>query len=516
MAPKRLELPTPPKLDSPPVSSTARLAWRAVLAIVLMLGFYALALAMIAGLVAVPIALAQASVGLAFKVGVFCVVGAFVVLNAMLPRRDRFEPPGPQLTPETQPRLFKEIRSVAAAVRQPPPAEVYLVADVNAWVGHRGGLMGFGSRRVMGLGLPLLQVLRVPELRGVIAHEFGHFHGGDVAIGPWIYKTSSALVRTVGDLRDHSEFLTLPFIWYGNLFFRVTHAVSRHQEVLADRLAADVVGARALASGLRETQAAAEAFVPYWHGAVAPVLSAGFVPPLAAGFDAFLKTPWVVDKLAETAKAEPQAEPNPYDTHPPLPDRLAALGASASVTEREPGPLALSLLDDVPSLEARLIEIAVRKSDRSPRESGLTLDIAPDLPALTPLRWDEVGTRVWLPGWRKLASEARRVLPGVTPSSLPELDWKAIGLKVTGGSSDNDPLDVADTAVGVTLALVLIQAGFTVESHPASPPALVGPEDRVEIFGVREELAKGPEAVERWRSFCARAGIADVDLGSAS
>ena len=52
--------------------------------------------------------------------------------------------------------------------------------------------MGFGSRRVMGLGLSLMQILTVSELRAVVAHEFGHFHGGDVAIGPWIHKTSAA------------------------------------------------------------------------------------------------------------------------------------------------------------------------------------------------------------------------------------------------------------------------------------------------------------------------------------
>jgi Zn-dependent protease with chaperone function len=34
--------------------------------------------------------------------------------------------------------------------------------------------MGFGSRRVMGLGLPLLQALNVSQLEAVLAHEFGH------------------------------------------------------------------------------------------------------------------------------------------------------------------------------------------------------------------------------------------------------------------------------------------------------------------------------------------------------
>ena len=56
--------------------------------------------------------------------------------------------------------------------------------------------------------------------------------------------------------------------------------------------------------------------------------------------------------------------------------------------------------------------------------------------------------------------------------------------------------------------------GFTIESHPAAQPVLVGAGERIAVFLVRERLSQGPEAAEAWRSFCADAGIADVDLGS--
>jgi heat shock protein HtpX len=73
---------------------------------------------------------------------------------------------------------------------------VYLIGQVNAFVADRGGIMGFGSRRVMGIGLPLLSILTVSELRGVLAHEFAHYYGGDTRLGPWVYKTQSAMIRT--------------------------------------------------------------------------------------------------------------------------------------------------------------------------------------------------------------------------------------------------------------------------------------------------------------------------------
>jgi Zn-dependent protease with chaperone function len=82
----------------------------------------------------------------------------------------------------------------------------------------------------MGLGLPLLRVLTISQLRAVLAHEFGHYYGGDTKLGPWIYKTRSAIGRTLDSLRGHegwSSLLQLPFLWYGKMFLRITHAVSR-------------------------------------------------------------------------------------------------------------------------------------------------------------------------------------------------------------------------------------------------------------------------------------------------
>ncbi|HMH76247.1 MAG TPA: hypothetical protein VK547_06445, partial [Candidatus Udaeobacter sp.] len=63
--------------------------------------------------------------------------------------------------------------------------------------------------------------------------------------------------------------LQFPFVWYGKLFLRVSHAVSRRQELAADRLAAHVVGARPLAEGLRKIHVAAPVFGYYWSNEVA-------------------------------------------------------------------------------------------------------------------------------------------------------------------------------------------------------------------------------------------------------
>ncbi len=88
------------------------------------------------------------------------------------------------------------------------------MADVNALVSD------YGRRRVMVLGLPLIQVLTVSELEAVIAHEFGHYAGGDTRQA-WVYRTREKIGRTLATLRRGWRLLRLPILLYGRLFMRV-------------------------------------------------------------------------------------------------------------------------------------------------------------------------------------------------------------------------------------------------------------------------------------------------------
>ena len=47
------------------------------------------------------------------------------------------------------------------------------------------------------VGLPLLHLVSERGLRAVIAHEFGHYAGGDTKLGPWIHRTRAAIGRTI-------------------------------------------------------------------------------------------------------------------------------------------------------------------------------------------------------------------------------------------------------------------------------------------------------------------------------
>src|SRR2546421_3615200 len=308
---------------------------RAFLAIALTVGFYALALALMAGMIWV---IFQPNVpGRALA---FCIFGVIAIAVSIIPWPRRFVPPGPLLNPAGQPRLFAELKTVAQAVGEAMPAEVYITPEMNA------GVLQRRRRRVMVLGLPLMQALTVNEMRAVLAHEFGHYHGGDTRLGPWIYRTRETIERVIRNASRQSAVLQLPFLWYGRMFLRVTQAVSRQQELTADALAARTFGASPMMDGLRALARGSIAFGVYWQQEVVPLLEAGFQPPVTDGFSRFLAEPDMMKKVGEAAEAElAKAKTDPYDSHPPDSERIAALAAMPAGPGATDGAAAVSLVD---------------------------------------------------------------------------------------------------------------------------------------------------------------------------
>lgn len=128
------------------------LATRSLAAVLLMAGFYLLAIAIVAGLLFIPYAELAYAHRLHVKLALACILGAGAILWAILPRFDSFEAPGPELHPDRHTDLFEKLQHVARRTGQEMPTEVYLVPEMNAWVANRGGVMGFGSRRGHGSG----------------------------------------------------------------------------------------------------------------------------------------------------------------------------------------------------------------------------------------------------------------------------------------------------------------------------------------------------------------------------
>ena len=386
---------------------------------------------------------------------------------------------------------------MAEATGSPMPREVYVVAQANAAVAHVGGWLGIGSRPIMMLGLPLIAVLRVSELRGVIAHEFGHFVGGETRLSTVIYRTREGIGRTIGTLERSVHWMSrgirYPFIWYGEMYLRLTQAQSRRQELDADAMAARIAGGRSMESGLVAVEAAALLYDTYLNSEVGVVVGAGFRPPLAEGFSRFLEVAGVVATIDEAARNVARPDPShPYDSHPSLSARLSALRDAPHQPAPDPDPPAIELLRDTSGLEGELLRWMT----------------SPGLDGLQPIEWVDAPQKAWLPFWERQCRAAREALRGVTPGSLPDQHWSP-GTAPPG--AEGMPWGAL---VGAALAVLLASRGWSIEGLPGDPVTATRDGTVIEPFTVVPRLAAGELSAEEWRTVCRDADIAEIDLGT--
>ncbi len=318
---------------------------RALFAVVGFVAFYALTAGAIVGLAWLGLLVfgwvPEVHVGKAMLllvlVGAGLLIAAAVLAWSALPRIDKFEPPGPELGKAQHPELFAMIEDIAQRTGQRMPVHVYAVLEVNAFVTERGGVMGIGSRRVMGIGLGLLNAFSVDEVRAVIAHEFGHFHGGDTRLGPWVYKTRAAMGRAVINLQNTMQsvgeiealgfvlaIVEAPFRWMALGYMRLASAVSRAQEFSADAVAARAVGTAPVLGGFGRLAGTAAALDAYLETEIGALVEHGVLPPVLSGARQFVDANR--ERMAEIdADHAKFGEVSPFDSHPPLSDRIAAI-----------------------------------------------------------------------------------------------------------------------------------------------------------------------------------------------
>ena len=253
---------------------------------------------------------------------------------------------GPAIARADAPGLFEAVADVARRAGVRPPGQVRLTylpcCGVVAW--------GRGNRALV-LGLPLLHVLTLGELRAVLAHELAHLARGDATRAAdsarFVEALTVALDRGAGAGPLRAWALLCRKVAAGLLA-----PIARGQEARADRASAAVAGGSAAASALVKVamvqplfQEVLRHYDPDRPGA----------PNLYAFFRAF----WV--RLPEPTLAALRlglitnsGAPNDA-AHPPLPDRIAAIGdypdRPAAEADRAP---AASTLGDIEPIEQML------------------------------------------------------------------------------------------------------------------------------------------------------------------
>ena len=449
----------------------------------------------------------------------FGLVAGLTILWSLIPRRDKFEPTGILVDAAREKRLMAEIEFVAGSLREAMPRQVYLIPEPNAFVAQRGGFLGFGSRRILGLGLPLLATLSVSELRALLAHEFAHFYSGDTRLGPWLYGARLSMVRVAQNLGEDSPvrhltrfgvvavaytLLMAGIRLYWEVFMRLSQLISRQQEYRSDEIACYVAGSQPFAEVLRKLPKTEAGLQSFWQSIVQPLVASGYQPRIVEDFAAFQATPGNEGIALASLQARLQiTSPKPFDSHPPLSARIArveSLGIAAPQANDQP---AYSLFENLATWESDLL----RK-------------LVPDLKnvQLKSMSWETAATEIYLPAWRKHIERFLPMFSGKTVASLPEF---ATYLGPIADKILNPPgrilnrtqrEDQAMNILAFALIASLVDRGWTLQMQPGScylqrDSAVLHPDN------VLAALRSKSMSANDWQTFCTNAGIGDCPLG---
>ena len=374
-----------------------------------------------------------------------------------------------------------------------PPEETAIVPEANAMIVRRRA--GFRRFHRLCLGLPLLQCLTVAELRAIVGHELGHLHHGDLRLGPWIYGSRQAIIRSLERMDRDGVGLHVLFNWYGRLYLRSSQAVSRRQELHADYLAARLCGRADVVSALRNIEKLSFSWYSYWVRECVPVLEQGLRPPLLEGFRQYNSIDAIRDRLDRVALERSQTS-DPYDSHPSLDERSAALtGLNGSPFGDGGGP-ALVLLEDSDSIEAALVR-TMAISNR-------------DFPTIS---WSQVGERVWLPRWLETVQPYESILKTVGPGNMAiaiaNLDDWAKKLRAPGPAILSPEATRQRTLglLGAWFAVTLGSHRWALQFAPGSEIRFTKDGHSVEPFTIVSDLREGRLTASQWNNQCLEMGL---------
>ncbi len=298
-----------------------------------------------------------AIVGIVAAVAMF---NAVVAIFRRLPSNNVVQ--GELVTPEAAPALWSRIREFADKLKTAPPAQIIAGIDANFFVTENSLQVGEHTTRGRSLfvSIPLLRVLDQTEADAVLAHELGHFVGGDTensaALGPKLvqYDFYSEQMRQGGVTVIAFFLLNL----YRVIFEMALQKSSREREFAADKIAAGLTSPQAIARSLVKVAA----YSSYRNEVEGKLFdhnerhsgSLGIAQRVALGLSEFSQS----NEFVEMMRAS--NVPHPFDSHPPLPERMRSVNFElqehefADVVASKPSTTWADAIESADAIEARL------------------------------------------------------------------------------------------------------------------------------------------------------------------
>ena len=250
---------------------------------------------------------------------------------------------GIEVGPEFGGRLHETVQAIARRVGAPGVHRVLVTEANNASMEQVPRIGVFWPVNTLLLGYPLLATLSADQMRAVIAHELAHLTHAHGRLSSWVYRTRNSWLRLLDVLERHQSVpahVYLLFRFYVPRLDVQSLAVSRRQELLADRLAAEVTGPEVTAQALVATGLADGVFDDVFWPAIFERVAREPDPP--APFADMTPRLWEADAHGiERLNRLLAGETDVSGTHPALRDRLAAIGQ----TPRWPAAVGTAAVD---------------------------------------------------------------------------------------------------------------------------------------------------------------------------
>ena len=163
------------------------------------------------------------------------------------------EPEGVVAAPDAVPELHRVVDELRQALGTPRVHRVIIGESFNASALQLGRFGIFFPRSYLEIGYPLFAILSPEHLRAVIAHELGHLSQTHGRISVMVYRMRQSWMRLMRTLRERElspAHATILLRWYGPRLQAASAAISRRQELIADRLVAQIAGPRVAAETL--------------------------------------------------------------------------------------------------------------------------------------------------------------------------------------------------------------------------------------------------------------------------
>jgi len=288
------------------------------------------------------------------------VIGALVTTYKMIQSlfiRVESADPGRSLSQVEAPGLWSLTRDVASALGTRPIDEIRVTPGTEMAVYERGGARQRAEdqgRRILILGIGLLDGFRQAPFCAVLAHEYGHFRHRDTAGGDIALRVQQDMMKFAVAMIQHGQAvwwnLAFQFLrLYVFLFRRISHGATRLQEVLADRVAARQYGAKQFEDGLRHVIRRHIQFAFIANGEIQQAIE-GHRALQNIYFQPSTTTPGMEQEIEE-ALARPTTED---DTHPGPLDRFRLLRGLTSPHAAPGSGMVWDLFDNRDALTAEM------------------------------------------------------------------------------------------------------------------------------------------------------------------